>query len=164
MQSHSVPAGKDRGLVLLQLEKLTSKSPPLADLDALELYDEALQEVLPDSLLGWARIIGEQWLLRVKVNPTDEEGNSESFRQCLLHEDYDHAQQIANNLEKNFPNNHAYHLWTITTLFYYSQSTKYDEAARHMRGRLAFALITRLAAETKKNQVSETAQTERNNI
>jgi N-terminal acetyltransferase B complex non-catalytic subunit len=145
--------GREKGEALLHLEKLGARSPVLTDLNAIELYDDALGDIFPDLSEEWSNIIGEVWLLRVKALPKDEESSKKAFQQCVLKEDFDHAQQIANILEKNFPTNHAYHLWTITTLFYYSQSLNYSESSRSMRGRLAFVLINKLAAETKKAKV-----------
>jgi len=154
IQSKSLSSVRERGEVLVGLEKLIKKTPPLLDQSAIELYDAALKNIFPDSAEEWSKIIGEVFLLRVKAYPKEEEDCIAAFKECLKHEDFHHAQQIANNLEKTFPQKHAYHLWKITTLFYYSQSPKYPETDRNMQGRLAYAMIKKLAFETSKAGVS----------
>ncbi len=94
----------------------------LTDLNAVQVYDETLQLLLPKSAESWARIIGHlRWQL-VKAIPTDVEASRACFRACLAREDYEHARHIANSLEKNFPSIHEYVFWNITTMFLYSVS------------------------------------------
>lgn len=94
----------------------------LKDLDAIQIYDETLELILPNSGETWARIIGYLRLELVKAMPKDADASRACFRACLAKEDYEHARQIANSLEKNFPSSHEYVFWNIATMFLYSVS------------------------------------------
>lgn len=105
----------------------------------------------------WAELVGTLYLTRAKALIKDEDGNVQCTKECVLHEDYDNAQQVANILAKNFPNNHKYQLWNIACLFNYSQAEKYPLEDRNMRGKLSCALITKFATETQKFEASMTS-------
>ena len=94
----------------------------LNDLDAVQFYDETLELILPKPGEAWARIIGHLRLELVKAKPKDLDTSRACFRACLAKEDYEHARQIANSLEKNFPATHEYVFWNIATMFLYSVS------------------------------------------
>jgi N-terminal acetyltransferase B complex non-catalytic subunit len=106
----------------LQLEELVLSKRVLTDLNALQIYDEALELILPKSGENWARIIGHLRLKLVKTLPKDVDAGRACFRACLAKEDYEHAKHIANSLEKNFPGTHEYVFWNITTMYLYSVS------------------------------------------
>jgi N-terminal acetyltransferase B complex non-catalytic subunit len=94
----------------------------IKDVDTIELYEEALQLILPKPGEIWARIIGYlRWEL-VKACPKNEEASKTCFKACLAQQDYEHARHIANGLEKNFPGKHEYVFWNIVTMFLYSVS------------------------------------------
>ncbi len=66
----------------------------LTDLEAVELYDEALEGVLPRASGGWEKIVGElRWQL-VKALPKNEEAGKKCFKACLFKDDLDHARQV----------------------------------------------------------------------
>lgn len=94
----------------------------LKDLDAVQIYDETLELILPKPGETWARIIGHLRLELVKAMPKDMDAGRACFRACLAKEDYEHARHIANSLEKNFPGTHEYVFWNIATMFLYSVS------------------------------------------
>ena len=64
-------------------------------MEAIELYDEALREVLPETRSSWGKSIGElRWQL-VKAFPKDEDTVQKCFQQCLSNGDLDHARQVS---------------------------------------------------------------------
>ena len=71
------------------------RNEALSDLDAVELYDEALGEILPDCPRSWQRIIGELRWQYVKSNPKIEENTLKCFKACLYRDDLDHARQVS---------------------------------------------------------------------
>lgn len=167
---------KEDAEILARLEKSTSGASSLTDILTIKVYEDVVKSLFPVSSSDWSRIIGELWLRRAKwvgeapktagksaskadlakrLIQQEEENTVFAFNQCLINQDIDHAQQISKCLEVYYPDNHQYHMWTITTLFQYSLSKLYPEAGRSMRGRLAFAIIGRLANETIKNKDEE---------
>jgi N-terminal acetyltransferase B complex non-catalytic subunit len=79
--------------VLLHLEEVPRQKKPLVDLAAIELYDNALGQVL-GTVDDWARIIGEIRWQCVKAIPKDEDISLKCFKACLLKKDLDHARQV----------------------------------------------------------------------
>jgi len=136
--------------VLIHIEKLRDRTPAVTDYDAIELLDEAFDAVLPNSPGDWAKIIGELRLQRVLAKPKEDEVSKQCFRVCIYRGDLDHAEKIANALQKAFPDKHAYHFWSIATKFLYSLNPRYDGEDRTRWGRLAFAFISKMAADTQK--------------
>ncbi|KAI1005849.1 hypothetical protein K3495_g2373 [Podosphaera aphanis] len=114
----------DRSTILLHLEELRSRKPPISDLDATDLYSEVLDEILPDCLESWARIIGELKWECVKLSPKNEALCLKALEACLFKDDLHHARQIVNSIEKNFPKNHNYVFWNVCILFLYSDQKK----------------------------------------
>ena len=90
-----LPQASEKTAVLLHLEELAEKKTAFSELVALELYDDALQEVVPEPRQHWARIIGEMRWQYVKSSPKDEETSLKCFRACLEHNDLDHARQAS---------------------------------------------------------------------
>jgi len=84
----------EKSAVLLHLEELLERSPQLSDLDSIELYDEALGEVLPDSPESWVKIIGQLRWQCVKAAPKNEDASLKCFQACLSKWDLDHARQV----------------------------------------------------------------------
>lgn len=81
--------------MLVHIEELSARKSPITDLEAIDLYDEALGEVLPDTKSSWGRCIGElRWQL-VKSSPKDEETAAKCFHECLSNDDLDHARQAS---------------------------------------------------------------------
>ncbi|CAG8961090.1 hypothetical protein HYFRA_00002633 [Hymenoscyphus fraxineus] len=143
------PLASEQAAVLAHLEELPKRKQPLTDLEAIELYEEAFGEVVPEPQDDWIRIIGEARWQCVKAIPKNEDVSKKCFEACLEKNDIDHARQISNSLEKSFPSNHAYIFWNIATMFLYSVSSSYPEKTRKLWGTLAFAQIQKLAAATK---------------
>jgi N-terminal acetyltransferase B complex non-catalytic subunit len=126
------------------LEELAEKKKVLEELETVELYDEAFEEVLPGSQESWGRIIGELRWLCVKAQPKNEDLSLKCFQACLGKDDLEHSKQvslrilvhvfshstytngvllqISNSLEKTFPKSHPYVFWNIATMFLYSVS------------------------------------------
>jgi len=77
------------------LEELPERKPPLADIEAIELYDEALGEVLPKSDETWERIIGQLRWQCVKAQSKNEDLSLKSFQACLSKGALDHARQVS---------------------------------------------------------------------
>jgi N-terminal acetyltransferase B complex non-catalytic subunit len=124
-----------------------ARKSALLDLAAVELYEDALEEVLPGSRDNWIRIIGELRWQCIKASPKDEDTSLVCLQTCLSRDDLDHARQvfclavisvhlldyklisiikIANSLEKNFPSNHSYIFWNITSMFLFSVGILFD--------------------------------------
>jgi len=97
------PLLSEKSAVLLHLEQLLERKTALTDLEAIELFEEALDGVLPDSPEGWAKIIGELRWQYVKSNPKDEEAGKKCFQSCLLQDDLDHARQVCYRQHGPFP-------------------------------------------------------------
>ncbi|KAE9381361.1 hypothetical protein N431DRAFT_424923 [Stipitochalara longipes BDJ] len=146
------PQVPEKSAVLLHLEELPERKPPLADIEAIELYDEALDEVLPKSNGTWERIIGQLRWQCVKAQPKNEDLSLKCFQACLSKNALDHARQIANSLEKNFPRNHSYIFWNITMMFLYSTSENCPDNQKKIWGGLALGQIGKLAGATREVQ------------
>jgi len=129
----------------------------VTDYDAIELLDEAFDAVMPNSPSDWAKFIGELRLQRVISRPKEDEVSKQCFRVCIYKGDLDHAEKIANALQKAFPDKHAYHFWSIATKFLYSLSNRYGQEDRTRWGRLSFAFITKMAADTQKASAEKKA-------
>lgn len=71
------------------------RKQPLSDLDAIELYDEALREVLPKSKQKWHEVIGELRWLFVKASPKNEEAALKCFKECVIQNDLQHARLVS---------------------------------------------------------------------
>ncbi|KAH8602738.1 N-acetyltransferase B complex non catalytic subunit-domain-containing protein [Bisporella sp. PMI_857] len=155
VQSRPFSPEAERSHTLIYLEKLRDRSPPLTDIDAIGLLDEALGAVLPNSPDDWARIIGELRLQRVIAQPKDEDVNKMCLYECLMKGDLDHAEKIANILQKSLPDKHSYYFWNITIKFLYSRTAKYSEEDRTRWGRLAFAFIGKMAADAQKAKAEQ---------
>ena len=110
----------EKAAVLLQLEEVLSSKHVLTDLNAVSIYDETLELIVPKPGKTWARTIGVLRWQSVKALPKDADSSRACFRACLAHEDYEHARHIANSLEKNFPDVHEYVFWNIATMYLYS--------------------------------------------
>jgi N-terminal acetyltransferase B complex non-catalytic subunit len=89
------PSISEKSAVLAHLEELIGKSPAVSDVDAIDLYDEALGEILPDSRESWVRIIGELRWHYVKSAPKLEDESLKCFQACLSRDDLDHARQVS---------------------------------------------------------------------
>lgn len=89
------PQVTEKSAVLQHLLELAENKPALSQLVVIELYDDALGEVIPDSQEYWARIIGELRWQYVKSSPKDEESSSKCFQACLANDDLDHARQVS---------------------------------------------------------------------
>lgn len=85
----------EQSAVLLHIEELAGKKLPIKDLEALDLYDEALREVLTDKEKGWGKTIGELRWQYVKASPKDEQNVLKCFQECLANGDLDHARQVS---------------------------------------------------------------------
>ncbi|TVY91417.1 hypothetical protein LAWI1_G001112 [Lachnellula willkommii] len=143
------PLLAEKEAVLLHLDELAEKKKAIADLETVELYDEAFGEIFPEPQESWDRTIGELRWLCVKSQPKNEDLSLKCFQACLGKGDMEHAKQISNSLEKTFSSNHSYVFWNIASMFLYSISEKYPEKQRKLWGSLAFAQIGKLATATK---------------
>ncbi|PBP18509.1 cytoskeleton organization protein (Dec1) [Diplocarpon rosae] len=143
------PQVSEKSAVLLHLEELAEKKTVLADLVVLDLYDDSLEEVLPEPGEHWAEIIGELRWQSVKASPKNEETSTNCFQRCLARNDLDHARQIANSLEKSFPKNRNYIFWNISTMFLFSIQPKCPEMQKKIWGGLALGQMGKLANATK---------------
>jgi N-terminal acetyltransferase B complex non-catalytic subunit len=88
------PSLAEKSNVLLKLEELPTRKPPLTDLEAIDLYDEALKSVVPDPQESWGKIIGELRLQSVKSSPKDEALSRKCLQACFSEGDLDHARQV----------------------------------------------------------------------
>lgn len=84
----------DKAAILLQLEDFVERKSVLPEVADIDLYDEALESLLPNSHQAWADIIGELRWLCVKASPKNEELSLKCFQACLSRDDLAHAQQV----------------------------------------------------------------------
>jgi N-terminal acetyltransferase B complex non-catalytic subunit len=84
----------EKAAVLLHLEELPLRKATIKDLETIQLYEEAFGEIFPQPEESWARIIGETRWQCVKSCPKEEELGADSFKECLAHNDIDHARQV----------------------------------------------------------------------
>ncbi|CAL3964286.1 unnamed protein product [Diplocarpon coronariae] len=143
------PQVSEKSAVLLKLEELAAKKTVLADLVVLDLYDDSLEEVLPEPGERWAKVIGELRWQSVKASPKAEDTSINCFQRCLARNDLDHARQIANSLEKSFPKNRDYIFWNISTMFLFSIQPNCPETQKKIWGGLALGQMGKLANATK---------------
>ncbi|KUJ22389.1 uncharacterized protein LY89DRAFT_636366 [Mollisia scopiformis] len=144
-----LPQVSEKSAVILHLEDVVARKAVLSDLAAIELYEDALEEVLPGSREVWIKTIGELRWRCIKAVPKNEDTSLACLQSCLSRDDLDHARQIANSLEKNFPNSHLYIFWNITSMFMFSISPQCPENQRKIWGGLALGQIGKLAAATR---------------
>jgi N-terminal acetyltransferase B complex non-catalytic subunit len=85
----------ENSAVLLHLEELPDRKPPLSDIEAIELYDEALDEVLPESNETWEKTIGQLRWQCVKAQPKNEDLSLKCFQACFSKGALDHARQVS---------------------------------------------------------------------
>lgn len=71
-----------------------ARKPAISDLAAVELYEDALEEVLPGSQNTWINIIGELRWQCVKASPKNEDTSLVCLQTCLSRDDLDHARQV----------------------------------------------------------------------
>jgi N-terminal acetyltransferase B complex non-catalytic subunit len=88
------PQLPEKYAVLLHLEELAERKPPLSDIEAIDLYDEALEEVLPESSETWEKVIGQLRWHCVKATPKNEDLGTKCFQACFSKGDLDHARQV----------------------------------------------------------------------
>ncbi|KAJ5032454.1 uncharacterized protein L3040_009058 [Drepanopeziza brunnea f. sp. 'multigermtubi'] len=143
------PQVSEKSAVLQHLEELAERKKAFLDSTILDCYDDALEKVLSNPREHWAKIIGEMRWQSVKASPKNEDTSIECFHRCLSMNDLDHARQIANSLEKNFPKTRDYVFWNISTMFLFSIQPSCPEMQRKIWGGLAFGTITKLATATK---------------
>lgn len=84
----------EKTAVLLHIEEQAQRKKPVVDLSAIELYDDALDQVLGSSN-DWARLMGEIRWQCVKAVPKNEELSLQNFKACLGRKDLDHARQVS---------------------------------------------------------------------
>lgn len=80
--------------MLLHIEEIVARKSALSDLAAVELYEDALEEVLPGSRDNWIRTIGELRWQCVKAFPKNEDTSLMCLQTCLSRDDLDHARQV----------------------------------------------------------------------
>jgi N-terminal acetyltransferase B complex non-catalytic subunit len=86
----------EKSAVLSHIQNLAVKKPPHTELDAVELYDEALEKTLgPEVQATWAKTIGEMRWQCVKAMPKNEDASLKCFQACLARHDLDHARQVS---------------------------------------------------------------------
>ncbi|RFU26712.1 hypothetical protein B7463_g9620, partial [Scytalidium lignicola] len=146
--SEQFPASENSPVVA-SLERLVQRDPPVLDLDAIAVYESALENISPGDEDDWARLIGRLRWQCVKAAPKNEDASLKNLRRCLAMNDIEHAQQIANSLDRNFPGNRLYIFWAITVSFLYSTSSSCPPKMRDSFGRLSLARIQKLAQVTE---------------
>jgi len=87
----------EKTAVLISLEEIAQQKKPLLDLAVIELYENALEQIL-DSTDDWVRIIGEIRWQCVKAVPKSEDIGLKCFKACLHKKDLDHARQVSHNI------------------------------------------------------------------
>ncbi|KAF4637117.1 hypothetical protein G7Y89_g955 [Cudoniella acicularis] len=121
IRSHS-PLVSEKAAIILHLEELVERKLVIPELETIELYDEAFENVLPEPQESWERIVGELRWLCVKSQPKNEDLSLKCFEACLAKDDLEHAKQT---------------------------SAKYPEKQRKLWSALALAQIGKLSAATK---------------
>lgn len=80
--------------MLLHLEELPERKPAISDIEAIELYDDALDEILTASSKTWEKIMGHLRWQCVKVSPKNEDLSLKCFQACLSKGALDYARQV----------------------------------------------------------------------
>ncbi|RKF51363.1 N-terminal acetyltransferase B complex subunit arm1 [Golovinomyces cichoracearum] len=135
--------------ILVHIEELACREPFLSNPDAIDLYDETITEILPDSLETWAKTIGELRWKSVKLSSKNEKLCLDALKACLSKDDLDHARKIVNVMEKNFQKNRNYIFWNVTIMALFSLSDNYPDNEKKLWRSLTVAQIDKLAASTK---------------
>jgi N-terminal acetyltransferase B complex non-catalytic subunit len=84
----------EKSAVLTHLESLAEKKVALSDLEDIDLYDDALDFILPEPGNTWAKLVGELRWQSVRALPKNEDLSLKCFQACLAKDDMEHAQQV----------------------------------------------------------------------
>jgi N-terminal acetyltransferase B complex non-catalytic subunit len=89
-----MPLVTDKSSALLLIEEALEEKSMITDLDDVELYDHAFQNILPEPQQRWASTIGELRWQFVKSSPKEENASIDCFKACLLKGDLEHAIKV----------------------------------------------------------------------
>ncbi|RKF64168.1 Phagocyte signaling-impaired protein [Erysiphe neolycopersici] len=127
--------------IIAQIEELAHREPFILNPDIIDLYEEILVEILPESTEIWIKTIGELRWKYVKLSPKDEHLCLQALMACLSNDDFDHARQIVNVIEKNFSKNRNYIFWNLTIMTLFSLADGFPDEKKKLWGSLALAQI-----------------------
>lgn len=89
-----LPQIPERAAVLIHLEEVVTRKQTPSELAVIDLYEDALEEVLPGSRESWIKTIGELRWRCVKAAPKAEDTSKVCLEACLSRDDLDHARQV----------------------------------------------------------------------
>jgi hypothetical protein len=130
------------------MKKLSQSGVVITDQDALTMYDLAMKAVSAHNDSEGAEILGTIQYNAVKAKPKDEKLAVECYKACMAWKNYDFAQQIANSLERYFPENRKYAFWSLTTMALFVNSKKGEKTKLDMVRKITQAKIKKLADAT----------------
>ncbi|POS84809.1 hypothetical protein EPUL_001729 [Erysiphe pulchra] len=84
--------------ILAQIEEFAHREPFISNPDIIDLYEEIVAEIIPESTEIWIKTIGELRWKYVKLSPRDENLCLQALMACLSNDDFDHARQAQGTL------------------------------------------------------------------
>ncbi|KAK2882734.1 hypothetical protein FQN49_000046 [Arthroderma sp. PD_2] len=136
--SHADDAHRQRGIA--ETLQLCSSTPPVSDLEALNILHDTLNEIG-----GHGDIARALWQNAAKAKPQDLEIQLRWFRVASDVGDWKTAQKAAMSLQNNFPKTRKYYFWAIFMCYLIANDTASSETDRKLFGTLAYRMISKAA-------------------
>ncbi|KAF3481657.1 uncharacterized protein GIQ15_04416 [Arthroderma uncinatum] len=136
--SHADDAHRQRGIA--ETLQLCSSTPPVTDLEALNILQDTLNEVG-----GHGDTARALWQNAAKAKPQDLEVQLRWFRVSSDAGDWKTAQKAAMSLQNNFPKTRKYYFWAIFMCYLIANDTASSETDRKLFGTLAYRMISKAA-------------------
>ncbi|GBF59806.1 N-alpha-acetyltransferase NatB auxiliary subunit [Trichophyton mentagrophytes] len=136
--SHADEAHRQRGVA--ETLQLCSASPPVSDLEALNILHNTLNEIG-----GHEETARALWQNAAKAKPQDLEIQLRWFRVASDAGDWKTAQKAAMSLQNNFPKARNYYFWAIFMCYLIERDTASSDNDRKLFGTLAYRMISKAA-------------------
>ncbi|KAM5438271.1 hypothetical protein MferCBS31731_005132 [Microsporum ferrugineum] len=136
--SHADGAHRQRGIA--ETLQLCSSSPPVSDLEALNILHNTLNEIG-----GHEDTARALWQNAAKVKPQDLEIQLRWFRIASDGGDWKTAQKAAMSLQNNFPKTRKYYFWAIFMCYLIARDKESSETDQKLFGTLAYRMISKAA-------------------
>ncbi|KFY06783.1 hypothetical protein V492_07759 [Pseudogymnoascus sp. VKM F-4246] len=122
---HDLAIERNRAYIRLATLSQPGCKEIISDTDELNIYEEAAVAMFPNEEDKKASAFTSKMrLAAVKANPKKEKLGRDCFHVCVKRSDWDCAQQIATVLEKNFPGNHEYPFWKLTSMLTFTATSR----------------------------------------
>ncbi|EFR01693.1 hypothetical protein MGYG_04696 [Nannizzia gypsea CBS 118893] len=136
--SHADEAHRQRGVA--ETLQLCSASPPVSDLEALNILHSTLNEIGEHEEMARAL-----WQNAAKAKPQDLEVQLRWFKVASDGGDWKTAQKAAMSLQNNFPKARKYYFWAIFMCYLIERDTTSSDNERKLFGTLAYRMISKAA-------------------